>query len=79
MNSLATESIEAMLGDEEPRGHRARLRAKAASLGILRSYPEPEQRLTQEEYDAIIASIRPGPPSVEDLIDEQRGRLDHLR
>ena len=79
MNSLATESIEAMLAEHEPRSPRARLRAKAASLGILRSYPEPERRLTDEERDAIIRSIRPGPPFVKDLIDEQRGRLDHLR
>ena len=70
--------LAAMLAADQPLSPRARLRAKAASLGILRSYPEPEHRLTQEERDAIIASTRGGRPTVQELIDEQRGRLDHL-
>jgi plasmid stability protein len=79
MNALATESLEALLAADEPRSPRAQLRAKAASLGLLRSYPEPERRLTPEERAEIIASTRGKGPTVQELIDDQRGRLDHLR
>jgi hypothetical protein len=79
VNSLATELIEMTVGAGGPSDRRARLRAKAAALGILRPAPRPEKRLTAAERQAAIDSTRGLGPMADRLIDEDRGRLDHLR
>jgi plasmid stability protein len=71
MNALATEVLDAAadgdLGDRQ-----ARLRAKAAALGILRTVDAPP--VSDEDRRRAIASMRGLGPMADRLIDEERER-----
>jgi plasmid stability protein len=74
INAVATELIELMI-NADPGDRRARLRAKAAALGIWRPVAAPEKRLTPEEREKAIESTRGIGPIVDAYLEESRGRV----
>lgn len=72
VNALATELLD--LGAEADLGdRRTRLRARAASAGMLRSVAAPA--LSQAERSAIVESTRGLGPMVDALLARERDRL----
>jgi len=71
VNALATELLD--LGAGADRGdRRARLRAKAAAVGMLGSVPAPV--VAQDERRAVVAATRGLGPVVDAVIAEERDR-----
>jgi plasmid stability protein len=72
MNSLATEILDAATNGE-PDDRRARLRAKAAALGMLVTIDAPP--VSDERRKRALASTRGLGPIADELIREGRERL----
>lgn len=72
VNSLATTILDTAVGGETM-DRRARLRARAAALGML-APTEPVQRRTDAERAASLASTRGLGPVVDAIIDADRDR-----
>lgn len=72
VNAVATEILDLAV-DADEGDRRARLRARAATLGILRS--TPAQRVTALRRRRIIASTHGGGPILDRLLAEERERI----
>lgn len=72
VNAVATEILDAA-ADADEGDRRARLRARAATLGILR--PTSAQQLSRTRRRRIITSTRGTEPVLDQLLAEERGRV----
>ena len=72
VNSLATENLDAAT-DADVGDRRARLRARAAALGILRAAPAPP--LTVAGRRRALASMKGIDPVLDRLLAEERERV----
>ncbi len=72
INSLANEILDAAV-DADLGDRRARLRARAASLGLLRNLPAPA--VSPEHRREIIASTSGTGPVINDYLAVERDRL----
>ena len=73
MNAVATEILDAATNGE-PDDRRARLRAKAAALGILEQRPAPPP-MSEARRKRALASTRGLGPIADELIREGRERF----
>lgn len=71
VNAVATEILDAA-ADADEGDRRSRLRARAAALGILRSYPAPQ--VSPAERERALASMTGTGPIADRLIAEERDR-----
>ncbi len=72
VNSVATEILDAA-ADADEGDRRARLRARAATLGILR-YTSAEQ-VSRSRRRRVLASTKGIKPILDELLAEERGRV----
>lgn len=72
VNALATEILDAA-ADADEGDRRARLRARAATLGVLRASPAPSVGTSRRRR--IVASTEGTGPVLDRLLSEERDRM----
>lgn len=72
VNAVATEILDAA-ADADEGDRRARLRARAAAMGVLR--PSRASHVTSADRERIITATRGMGPVADRLIDDERDRL----